>query len=256
MGFKKIFGISALLLFLISIFVLYSVIFFEPAINFNETQTNPDFLLKTDKRPPILMYHSISKKSSQVTAKNFEKQIKYLVDKGYTFLFLEEIHDSDKYDKPIIITFDDGYRDNYETAFEILKKYDAKATIFMITSFIGKDGFLTETQIKELEGSGLVRVESHTRDHTDLSKLPPEHANIQIEKSTAALKEITGREHKILAYPFGGFNDDVEKIVMENFDIAVATEKGSQRNLAALYRKSVTNRSMLLNMKLFKKYVE
>ena len=212
-------------------------------------RTAPTFL-DTKKRPAILTYHSISDKDYQVTAKNFEAQIKYLVDNGFTFLFPEEIHDSDNYDKPVIITFDDGYRDNYEAAFPILKKYKVKATIFMITGEIGKDGFLTGSQIKELEKSGLVRVEPHTHNHTDLSKLTVEQIYIQIEKSNAALKEITGRDHKVLAYPYGGCNDDVKKIASEYYDVAFATVYGSQRDIMRLYRQGIYN-----NMESFKAYL-
>jgi peptidoglycan/xylan/chitin deacetylase (PgdA/CDA1 family) len=199
------------------------------------------------------MYHSISQNRHQVTAKNFEAQIKYLAENGYTFLFPEEIHDSDEYDKPIIITFDDGYRDNYETAFEILKKYHAKATIFMITEHIGEDGFLTASQIRELEAGGLVRVESHTHNHTIMSQQQLDHVRIQIEKSNAVLEEITGREHKVFAYPYGAFNDEVRQMASEHYEIMFAVDNGDPRDLTALYRESVSNRSMHRNMREFKR---
>jgi len=208
------------------------------------------------KIPAALMYHSISDRSAQVSAKNFEKQMKYLSENGYTFLFSEEIRDCDKYEKPIIITFDDGYRDNYDAGFDILKKYNAKATIYMITDYIGKDGFLTEEQIKEMEESGLVRVDPHTHNDTDLSQLTSEHIHFQIEKSNAVLKEITGREPKTFAYPYGGFDEESKEIAAEYYEVAFAVENGSQKDLSAVYRKSITNRCMLFNMRAFKKYTK
>jgi peptidoglycan/xylan/chitin deacetylase (PgdA/CDA1 family) len=201
--------------------------------------------LQTKKRPAVLMYHSISNTDYQVTAKNFEAHMKYLSDNGYTFLFPEEIHNSDKYDKPVIITFDDGYIDNYETAFAIIKKYKVKSTIFMISDYIGKPGWLTDKQIKDFEAGGLVRIEPHTRTHTDLSQVTLAGARGQIESSNAALKKITGRDHKVFAYPYGGFNNDVIKIATEYYDIAFATGNGDQRDMMKLYRAGVFNDSAI-----------
>jgi peptidoglycan/xylan/chitin deacetylase (PgdA/CDA1 family) len=197
--------------------------------------------------PVILMYHSISDGSYQVTAENFEAQIKYLRDNGFTFLFPEEIHDAGKYNKSVIITFDDGYRDNYETAFPVLKKYDAKAALFMITDNIGKENYLTGEQIIALESSGLVRVEPHTRTHTDLTQISREGARSQIESSNAALRELTGREPRVFAYPYGGFNDEIKAIAAEYYDMAFAVGNGSPDDIMALKRISVSN-----NMTVFK----
>ena len=244
------------LIFLISLLILYLVAFAPYYVrNSGMGDTcaiDPSHLLQTEKIPAILMYHSISGKASQVTAGNFEKQIRYLAENGYAFLFPDEIYDSDEYDKPIIITFDDGYRDNYEIAFEILKKYNAKATIFIATDNIGKDGFLTEDQIKELEASGIARVEPHSRTHTDFSQITLNGVREQIETSNAALKKITGRDHKVFAYPYGGVNGEVREIAGEYYDVALATGNGNRRDTMELYRQSITNRCMLLNMTAFK----
>jgi len=197
--------------------------------------------LKTEKIPAVLMYHSISDKNYQVTAANFEAQIKYLTENGYTFLFPEEIYDSDKYDKPVIITFDDGYRDNYETAFPILKKYNVKATVFMITGLIGEADYLTESQIKELDSCGLIKIEPHTHNHSVLPQLTPAQMRAQFEKSNSVLKKITGRDHKVFSYPYGDFNDEVKKIAAEYYDITFATGRGDRRDIMTLYRAIINN---------------
>ena len=224
-----------------------------------EPLTNPTAILQTRKRPAVLTYHSISNRPYQVTAANFETQIKYLVENGYTFLFPEEMYDCDKYNKPIIITLDDGYRDNYEIAFSILKKYNVKATIFMITDYIGKNvhgsDYLTAYQIYEMENSGLIRVESHTHNHGPQPNLLGEEngenkVRKQMEISQAILKSITGREHKVLAYPYGEYNDAVEKIAAEYYDIAFATWRGDQRNMMSLYREGIYD-----DMETFRKYM-
>jgi len=255
---KFILTAAFILFFLISFLTLILYIAVAPCFTKNSGGNgaciDPSRYLETARIPAILMYHGISDKSAQVTAENFEKQIKYLAKNGYAFLFPEEIYNSDEYDKPVIITFDDGYRDNYETAFEILKKYNAKATVFIATGNIGEDGFLTERQIKELEDSGLVRVEPHTRTHTDLSLITLRGVREQIETSNEALKKITGRDHRVFAYPYGGCNGEVKEIVSEYYDMAFATDGGSQRDTMELHRQSITNRCMLLNMMAFKKH--
>jgi len=191
--------------------------------------------------PPVLMYHSISDADWQVTAENFREQISYLAEGGFTFLFPEQIFYSYRYDKPIIITFDDGFLDNYEIAFPILQEYNVRATIFMMTAYIGLDGWLTAEQIREMEASGLVRVEPHTHNHTDMLQLTPEQMREQIERSNTALTEVTGREHRIFAYPYGFFDEQVKKIVAEYYDIAFAVGNGDRRDMLALHRYSVFN---------------
>ena len=203
--------------------------------------TSAEIRLESETRPPALMYHSISDNDWQVTAENFEAQILYLVENGYNFLFPKDIYNSDNYDKPIIITFDDGYADNYYVAFEILKEHNVKATIFMITELIGQDGWLTAEQIQEMEASGLVLVEPHTHDHLDLSRLAPDQIREQLEVSNAIIKEITGREPRVFAYPYGGFNAAAKKIASDYYDIAFATGNGDQRDMMILHRFGVYN---------------
>ena len=195
---------------------------------------------RVGRAPVVLMYHSISDSDFQVTAGNFEAQIGFLSSGGFTFLFPEEIAYAYRHERPVVITFDDGFRDNYEVAFPILKRYNAKAVVFMITGEIGNDGFLTAEQIKSLEASGLVRVEPHTRSHVDLTQVSLDGARRQIQEGNAALSEITGREHRVFAYPFGGFDAEIKKIVAEYYDIAFAVENGS-RDMLAFRRHSVFN---------------
>ena len=197
--------------------------------------------LQTERIPPILMYHSISDAPRQVTAGNFEAQIAFLAENGFTFLFADEIHYAYRYDRPIILTFDDGFRDNYEAAFPILQEYGAKATIFIITYRIGQDGFLTAEQIQSLESGGLVRVEPHSHFHSIFTGIELEEVRWQIEVSNAALEGITGRAPRVFAYPFGEFNDDVREIIAEYYDIAFAVENGYTRDMLALYRIAVFN---------------
>ena len=115
-----------------------------------------------------LMYHSVDNEKGKggIFVNEFEEHIKWIKD-NKTFK-MEELKNLN-YTLPknsILITFDDGYKNNYTLAFPILKKYNMKATIFLNTKFIGKDEFyLNWDEIKEMYESGLVDFQLHTHSH-------------------------------------------------------------------------------------------
>jgi len=108
------------------------------------------------KRIPVLMYHSIVNgkgNSNCLPIETFEEQMKYLKDNGYHTISLTDLY---KYfmraepipEKSVVLTFDDGYENNYSIMFPIIKKYKFKATIFVITSHIDNDSkFITSEQL-------------------------------------------------------------------------------------------------------------
>ncbi|MEG2584036.1 MAG: polysaccharide deacetylase family protein [Oscillospiraceae bacterium] len=169
----------------------------------------------TKKIPKAFMYHAIGTTENPaakylfVSPENFEAQIKYLSESGYTFLFPEEISYSNRCSNSIIITFDDGYENNYTKAMPILKKYNAKATVFVPTSLIGKPGYCTRDQLAEMSKSGVFRIYSHSVSHGDLTKLSAAQIETEMRESNAILFGITKREVTSFAYPYGRFNDTV-----------------------------------------------
>src|SRR3954454_6335623 len=133
------------------------------------------------KRVPILIYHSIDEfrghgsRELYVTPNNFEEQIEYLRDHGYTLLTFDRWQDINKVNKPIFITFDDGYKNNLN-AFSIFQKLKSESfkpmgTIFVISDFIGGPNRLSQSDLKRLVHSGLISVQSHTATHPDLTKI-------------------------------------------------------------------------------------
>ncbi|MBQ8525212.1 MAG: polysaccharide deacetylase family protein [Clostridia bacterium] len=130
---------------------------------------------------PVIMYHAIgySDDPYTITPESFEKHLQTIVNKGFTPVFFQELteyvdNDQNLPDKPMVITFDDGYEDNYTHAFPLLKKYNCKATIFVIGSSVGKSTYKeTENPIKphfnynmarEMNLSKFISVQSHTHD--------------------------------------------------------------------------------------------
>lgn len=163
--------------------------------------------------PSALMYHLILEQPYTeltnlfVRPSEFEDHLQKLCAADCMFLFADEYAMTEK--RSIILTFDDGYEDNYTQMFPILKKYGAKATVFMITSKINTPGYLTEDMIREMAASGLVRFESHTHTHPSLTSLSAEDLAWQFAESGRILSSLTGRNPRAICYPGGTVNDFV-----------------------------------------------
>ncbi|WP_338473036.1 polysaccharide deacetylase family protein [Niallia sp. XMNu-256] len=183
------------------------------------------------KRVPILVYHSIDEykgSGSQdlyVTPKNFETQIKYLRDHGFTLLTFENWQDINHVDKPIFITFDDAYKNNIN-AFRVFQKlqnqsFKPKGTIFVISDFIGRSNRLTTDELKMMVKSGFISVQSHTATHPDLTKIS--NYEKELKKSKEKIEQITGKPVIALAYPYGKFNNKVVEETKKYYQYGLTT---------------------------------
>ena len=193
------------------------------------------------KSVPILMYHhvlpSAQAKEMGVGGLNvdngiFSQQMDYLQGKGYQTLNLEEmirmIKDNSLPSKPIVLTFDDGYRDFYTNVFPLLKEKGIKATAFVISQFTGGDKYLLWGQISEMAGSGLVTIGDHTLNHTSLGKLDQSNQADQIVSAKNIIESNIGKNVNVFAYPYGNSNTIAKQILTENgFSTAVTTIPGT-----------------------------
>lgn len=170
---------------------------------------------------PILLYHSIDEftghgsKELYVTPQNFEQQMTYLRDHGYTLLTFERWQDIDQVKKPIFITFDDGYKNNLN-AFAVFQKlknerFHPTGTIFVISDFVGRSNRLSKSDLKRMVNSRLFSIQSHTATHPDLTKI--QNVEYELKGSKDKIQQITGKPVMALAYPYGVFN---EKVVTES----------------------------------------
>lgn len=162
-------------------------------------------------RVPILMYHAVSDNcwgisELFVSPSDMEAQLKYLTENGYTPIWFEDLPNVADYEKPVILTFDDGYDDNYTELFPLLQKYNVKATIFCIAGAFGTSHKMTAKQAKEMSDSGLVSIQSHTMTHPDLDKLGQEDLEYEIGQSKTELTRVTGKEPFVLCYPTGYYS--------------------------------------------------
>ncbi len=163
----------------------------------------------------ILNYHSINPNHQYSTApKDFDEQMSYLSN-NFNVVRLGEINNkSDKL--RVVITFDDGFADNYDYAFPILKKYNLPATIFLISDFvfdnldITKDWIpynglrpLTKNQIKEMNDSGLIDFGVHGKNHEPVSSLLENDFREGLIESINKIENCCGKTVDSYAFPFG-----------------------------------------------------
>lgn len=174
-------------------------------------------------RIPILMYHGVTDNTWGaeelfVSPSDMEAQIKYLVENGYDTITFEDWSHLEDFDKPVMLTFDDGYLDNYEELFPILQKYNAKATIFVITTSVDKDArTMTSIQAKEMTDSGLVSIQSHTFNHPHLSECDGQELENQMLWSKIAIARMTGYEPFVLCYPYGDSDEQAREAAMKYY---------------------------------------
>lgn len=184
---------------------------------------------------PILMYHSICAdypdNSLMVAPELFNEQMAWLNNNGFTTMSLEEVYEALETGKvparPVAITFDDGYTDNYTEAYPILKEYGMKATFFIITNNTDQDGYYMSTEmLKEMKEYGM-EIENHTAYHFELGGAALEDQKMTIEDGQAFLKDNLGVESKFLCYPAGKYDDTTVSLGAQlGIKAAVTTEYG------------------------------
>lgn len=174
--------------------------------------------------PTALMYHLIMETPYNdysalfVRPDDWDEQLTALTEAGCTFLFANDYRRTEG--KSVIVSFDDGYEDNYTTMFPILKAHGAKASVFLISDMIGTPGYLTEDQIREMAQSGLVYFGCHTASHCNLATVSENAVRKEYTRSIKKIEELTGQPCNALAYPAGKYNDTVIGITKEFFDFA------------------------------------
>ncbi|MCL4374292.1 polysaccharide deacetylase family protein [Patescibacteria group bacterium] len=206
-------------------------------------------------RIPVIMYHYVEyvkdrndliRKNLDVTPDRFEKELNALKAARFQTYFVKDIPDilngSIQYEasRSAVLTFDDGYDDFYTVVFPLLKKYQVKATVYLIADFIGRPGFMNASQISQLVDSDLVEVGSHTLNHLYLKAVPPPIAEKEIVQSKKTLEQRFHITVKTFAYPYGAFNDAVEAMVKDaSYSAAVSVMPGvlqAQSDRFHLYR--------------------
>lgn len=146
-----------------------------------------------------------------VKENDFEEQLQYIQSLGIETYFADEPERA-RGTPGVVITFDDGYADNYTTVFPLLKKYGMKATIFLITDMIDTEGHLTTGQIKEMSASGLVRFGSHTETHLNAGNATEYELQQEYLHAKEHIESITGDPVLAFSYPNGVYTETAERL--------------------------------------------
>lgn len=182
---------------------------------------------------PILMYHSISDEDPNnnllVPTAMFEEQMAWLEEHNFTTMNMDEVLESMETGKvpkrPVAITFDDGYANNYTSAFPSLKKHKLKATFFIITDGVDNGYYMSSDNLKEMREAGM-SIENHTANHLELNNLSKSDAYESIKKAQDYLRNVIGSDGNYLCYPVGKYNDETIQIEKELGIKAAVTTKG------------------------------
>ena len=130
------------------------------------------------------------------------------------------------YDKPVILTFDDGYDDNYTLLLPLLEKYQMKATIFMIGRDIGGNRKLTQEQVLALTRSGLVSIQSHGWSHHEMETMKRPELLKEMFRSRNAIAAASGRVPYAVSYPNGRSSERTRKIAGWFYTYGIRTFEG------------------------------
>jgi peptidoglycan/xylan/chitin deacetylase (PgdA/CDA1 family) len=200
---------------------------------------------------PILMYHYVSelppnpdhyRRDLTVSPEDFEAQLQYLADEGYHTITLTDLylHLTEGYplpERPIALTFDDGYADAYEVVFPLLLNYGFTGTFFVLATpaHFESPGYLTWAQMKEMSDAGM-DIQAHGRDHVDLRGRSYEYLVYQIRGIQEAIQYHTGHLPRFFCYPSGQYDADVIAVLASaGYWGAVTTQGGKTQTRETLF---------------------
>lgn len=195
---------------------------------------------------PILMYHQVldrqpalAKFNLHVLTTDLEKHLQFLKGHGFETIVFEDLLTKRIPKKPIMLTFDDGYENNYRFSFPLLKKHKMKAVIYILANRKHKTNFwdkplgeaehalLKPAQILEMQKSGWVEFGSHSFNHTRLTLLKKTEQEKQIVGSKKVLEAFLKKSVRSFAYPYGEFNQEIKKMTQAaGYTFGLAVNQG------------------------------
>ena len=221
---------------------------------------------------PVLLYHRVIPETG-ITGKHklhvwegaFRKQMQWLKDNQYQTLTFRDLASGNydlKKEKQIILTFDDGYEDNYQTLFPVLKGFGFKAVIFLVTQCRQNDwsiaqgepalNLMSPAQLKEMDAYG-IEFGGHTQHHVDLKNADTQKQEQEITGCYHDLEQLFGKKPVSFSYPYGAYNSITPGLVRKaGFNYAVTTIFGPEefdKDIFSIRRLEIRPKSALYNFK-------
>ena len=223
----------------------------ERAVEPTRVPTPTEVALPDAADVPILMYHYVSelppdadayRRDLTVSPEAFETQLRYLDEAGYHPITLTDLylHLTEGYplpEDPVILTFDDGYRDAYDVVFPKLLDYGFPGTFFVLATpaHYESEAYLTWAQMREMSEAGM-DIQAHGRDHVDLRGRSYDFLVYQILGVREAIEYHTASTPHFFCYPSGRWDDDVIEVLKSAaYWGAVTTEWGRTHDRENLF---------------------
>lgn len=230
------------------------------------------------KHIPVLMYHNIVERATPgapdwVSINLFKQQVNYILRKGFTPIAPDLLLSPDKLpQKPVLLTFDDGYEGVYTYAFPVLKELKIPATVFLITSCLSNEennknywsngdrpltNHVSIKMIEEMLGSRLITIGCHSHSHKVFTDLTPQEIENEISDSIKLIRSTLNQAISIFSYP-GGYIGEKEityKILKKhNIQLAFGAQTDKPENTATIdylniHRINIMNDSNFINPK-------
>jgi len=190
--------------------------------NKENSQEETEKIIPTQAKVPILIYHHIRDFSAKdstndktfiVPAVDFSKQLEYLKNEGFESILFKDLidyfnGDFSMPDKPVIISFDDGLKNQFNNAFPLLVENGFKATFFIFTNPIGKNSnYMNWEEVNQLHDAGM-EIGVHGHYHLFLDRISQEELEKEIVLSRQIIEDNINSEVSVIAYPFGSYNED------------------------------------------------
>ena len=196
---------------------------------------------------PIFIYHhtkpgvtpqSLTGQAMMVNPETFEQHLKYLQANRFQTIRFADLaaylveETVTLPERPAIISFDDGWEDQFQYAFPLLQKYRFSATFFVVSDYIDRENFITSEQLRLLAAANM-EIGSHTRSHPTLTGLGAQRQWNEIAASKSILEERLGVAIDSFAYPYGSYNTEVAALTQAAGYRAARTIRAGYRHTAA-----------------------
>ncbi|MCU1268094.1 MAG: polysaccharide deacetylase [Acidobacteria bacterium] len=180
----------------------------------------------------ILVYHTISEPAValpgdiDISREKFARQLQWLARRRQVVRLAETLSGTSK--RLTAITFDDGYRDNLTVALPLLEKFELPMTLFVTAGFVGREGYLSRDELREMSRHPLITIGAHGLWHRHFTLLDAAEARHEMMESRSQLESITGLDVDLMAWPYGECNVELEALSKEcGYRAAWSVWKGS-----------------------------